>query len=79
MWLGFQIHNPKYHGEHIVKLDVFDAVVNFVDIDGRPAPFREAFVEGKKVDVLNGKIVLKEITYGQYFLEARWLGFTVVR
>ncbi|MEM1945890.1 MAG: hypothetical protein QXF95_02605 [Candidatus Caldarchaeum sp.] len=74
----FRFSIPKDHGEHIVRLEVFDTVVNVVDMDGRPAPMNTATVEGREVSVVNGRIELQDITASEYLIKAQWLGFTVL-
>ena len=68
---------PRDHGQHVMRVNVFDAVVEIVDKEGRLID-AELTVEGKPLTLRGGKATLSNLTPGPYRFEASWNGYKVL-
>lgn len=68
---------PRDHGQHTIRVKVFDAAVEVVDKEGRRID-AELTIEGKPVSLRGGKATLTNLTPGPYLFKASWNGYTVL-
>ncbi|MEM1940095.1 MAG: carboxypeptidase-like regulatory domain-containing protein [Candidatus Caldarchaeum sp.] len=68
---------PRDHGQHVIRVNIFDVVVELVDKQGRHVD-AELTIEGKPVTLRGGKATLTSLTPGPYRFKASWNGYTVL-
>jgi hypothetical protein len=69
---------PEDHGEHEVRLGVFDARIRFVTSDGASAPLDKVSIEGEEFRVSDGSVTIYGATAGRYRMAATYMGSTVL-
>jgi hypothetical protein len=70
---------PRDHGEHVIRLSIFDAEVRIVDTEGRTTPIKSLKVGERNIELSGESALLRDITPGPYLFEGSWKNFTVIR
>jgi hypothetical protein len=69
---------PKDHGDHTVRLDVYDVVFRLVTSDGKPAPVEEFNLSGLNLRLAGGSVKVYNLTVGDYSVKASYMGVPVL-
>ncbi|MEM4315072.1 MAG: hypothetical protein QXI97_02720 [Nitrososphaerota archaeon] len=73
----FTFKIPEDHGEHRLRLEIYDVVLSFTDAAGKPAPLDRVEVGEAVLVPEGGRIAFDEVSRGPYHVRAEWLGSTV--
>ncbi|MEM4154947.1 MAG: hypothetical protein QXW52_09040 [Candidatus Caldarchaeum sp.] len=74
----FAFRIPEDHGEHEIKLGIFDAIIRLETADRRPAPIESLRIEGRDFKVVNGEVSVPDMTVGRYSMKAVYMGVSVL-